>query len=128
MTVDDTSGDDQRRAERFPTLLRAKLKIEAENDASAWAVVANMSRTGILVATPTRARLGQSVYFTFTGHDTECLAVGTVIANREGLGFVVEFQGETAEMKQFFDIVEALDPDEQWSLLQSVESGTIEIV
>jgi hypothetical protein len=120
--------DEKRRAERFPTLLRAELKIETEDRSESFAVVANMSRTGILVATPCRARLGQSVYFTFQDGENEYLAVGTIIANREGLGFVVEFQGETAEMKSFFDRIEKLEPTDQWSVLQSVEKGTIEIV
>jgi hypothetical protein len=41
---------------------------------------------------------------------------------------VVEFQGETAEMKAFFDQVERMPPAAQWELMQSIDHGTLEIV
>ncbi len=124
----DADGRDKRRSERYPTLMRAELRVELDREPTGWAVIANLSRTGILVATEVRAATGQTVYFSFRGAGIDCLAVGTVITNRDGAGFVVEFQGETAEMKAFFDQLERLDPAAQWELMQSIDRGTLEIV
>ena len=108
--------------------MRAKLEVETDGATDLWAVIANVSRSGILVATKVRAAVGQMVYFTFNGLGAECLAVGTITTNREEVGFVVQFQGETMEMKAFFDHLESLAPQQQWELMQSIEFSTLQIV
>jgi hypothetical protein len=51
-----------------------------------------------------------------------------IIENRGAMGFVVEFQGETMEMKSFFDLAERMDDASRWQLLQGIDDGVIEIV
>lgn len=125
------SEAERRRAARFPALLSVHLNVAAEDDASAppnAAVISNISRSGIFVATPRRAALGQTVFFRFAGPKGECMAIGNVIANRGELGFAVEFQGESLEMKEFFDLLEKLKPAQLWQLLQALDRAEVEIV
>jgi len=114
---------------RHETLISVTLRVvEAGSGSEGPAVVSSMSRGGIFVAAPTQAAIGQTVQFAFTVAEGQCLAVGNIIQNRGEAGFAVEFQGETAEMKAFFDRMESLPGDQQWSLLQSISDGIVEIV
>jgi hypothetical protein len=123
-------SNEHRRAERYPLLLRVDLRVVAENDSTepGPAVVSSISRSGIFVATPMRVAIGQPIFFRFPGPFGECLALGNVIENRGELGFAVEFQGETEETKRFFEHLERLDPDRSWSLLQSLDGASLEVV
>ncbi|RMH42709.1 MAG: hypothetical protein D6689_07335 [Deltaproteobacteria bacterium] len=121
----------RRRAPRHETLLHVALHVAAKRAPAdgVRGVVSSLSRSGLFCATPARAAVGQTVRFAFTSPDgVACEAVGFVIENRGELGFAVEFQGETREMKAFFDRVERLSADERWALLQSIDDGVIEIV
>lgn len=120
----------RRRSVRHETLLGVSLRVAAEDsDHDGRAVVSSLSRSGLFCATPTKAQVGQTVMFEFTAPDgTRCEAIGNIIENRGEMGFAVEFQGETVEMKSFFDSIERAAPGERWSLLQAIADGVIEIV
>ncbi len=120
----------RRRAVRHETLLSVTLKVaEAGAHNEARAVVSSLSRSGLFCSTPAHAQVGQTVLFEFTGPNGEvCEALGNIIENRGESGFAVEFQGETVEMKAFFDAVENAPPGEGWSMLQEIDDGVIEIV
>jgi hypothetical protein len=123
------NGDNRRRAARHDALLSVALRVAEDGPHhDGRAVVSSISRSGIFVATPTKAAVGQTVRFEFTGPDGPCMAVGMIIENRGAMGFVVEFQGETMEMKSFFDLAERMDDASRWQLLQGIDDGVIEIV
>jgi len=115
---------------RHETLLSVTLKVaQAGPHHDGRAVVSSLSRSGLFCSTPAQAQVGQTVLFEFTGPNGElCEAVGNVLENRGEMGFAVEFQGETVEMKAFFDAVEKAPAGEGWSMLQAIDDGIIEIV
>lgn len=128
----ESSRDDsgRRRAIRHETLLSVTLKVaEAGPHHDGRAVVSSLSRSGLFCSTPARAAVGQTVLFEFTApNGTRCEAVGNIIEDRGERGFAVEFQGETVEMKAFFDEIENAPPGEGWSILQGIDDGVIEII
>jgi len=125
-----TAPQDLRRAPRFPALVKVDVRVAVEGEApeSSRSIVSNLSRTGMFVASPARAAVGQTLYFEFDTPLGHCLAVGNVIGRRGELGFVVEFQGESGGTLRFFEVLHRVDEGSRWDLLQSITDARIEIV